>query len=232
MPPKQKASAGVSAAVQKVRRARYMEMAPPRTAPAANVPTAEVAPPPAAAEQAATSSPQPGAAVVDPALLKLYTESVLTALAENQPANREHADQDTPAQLVHGIVDTPVNSITGNCESTQSHFRSASMSITADIPKKVKAKIWAREYVQMEELLHETGDTPMMLSFDPEATLGLTLVPKPFKKTPLSIAQWSLAWNRFVAVLSEQQTNLAPQLAQHMELIMKIAQKKGELGFL
>ena len=78
---------------------------------------------------------------------------------------------------------------------------------------KVKAKIWAREYVQMEELLHETGDTPMMLSFDLEATLGLTLVPKPFKKTPLSIAQWCLAWNCFVAVLSEQQTNLAPQLA-------------------
>lgn len=170
--------------------------------------------------------------MVDPALLKLYTESVLTALAENQPANREHADQDTPAQLVHGIVDTSVDSITGNGESTQFHFRSASMSRTADIPMKVKAKIWAREYVQMEELLHETGDTPMMLSFDLEATLGLTLVPKPFKKTPLSIAQWSLAWNRFVAVLSEQQTNLAPQLAQHMELIMKIAQKKGELGFL
>ena len=58
------------------------------------------------------------------------------------------------------------------------------MSIIADIPMKVKAKIWAREYVQMEELLHETGDTPMMLFFDPEATLGLTLVPKPFKKTP------------------------------------------------
>ena len=96
---------------------------------------------------------------------------------------------------------------------------------------KVKAKIWAREYVQMEELLHETGDTPMMLSFDLEATLGLTLVPKPFKKTPLSIAQWSLAWNRFVAVLSEQQTNLAPQLAQHMELIMKIAQKRGKWAF-
>ena len=96
---------------------------------------------------------------------------------------------------------------------------------------KVKAKIWAREYVQMEELLHETGDTPMMLFFDPEATLGLTLVPKPFKKTPLSIAQWSLAWNRFVAVLSEQQTNLAPQLAQHMEFIMKITQKRGNLAF-
>ena len=79
MPPKRKASAGVSAAVQKVRRARYTETAPSRSAPAANVPTAEVTPPPAAAEQAATSSLQPEAAVVDPALLKAVTESVLTA---------------------------------------------------------------------------------------------------------------------------------------------------------
>ena len=71
----------------------------------------------------------------------------------------------------------------------------------------------------------------MMLSFDPEAMMGISLVPKLNKKGPMSISQWSLAWNRFVAVLTEQQPILAPKLAQHMELIMKLAQKRGKWLF-
>ena len=71
----------------------------------------------------------------------------------------------------------------------------------------------------------------MMLSFDPEAMMGISLVPKLNKKGPMSISQWSQAWNHFVAVLTEQQPTLAPKLAQHMELIMKLAQKRGKWLF-
>ena len=45
------------------------------------------------------------------------------------------------------------------------------------------------------------------------------------------ILQWSLAWNHFVTVLTEQQPILAPKLAQHMELIMKLAQKREKWLF-
>ena len=52
----------------------------------------------------------------------------------------------------------PRLSITGNntC-NTQSQFVSASISITADVPAKLKAKIWADEFVQLDELLLEQG---------------------------------------------------------------------------
>lgn len=110
--------------------------------------------------EAPSSSPQPGAAVVDPALVKAVTKSVLVVLAKTQPANRKHKDQDTPAQQVQEVVDISVNNITGNGESRQSLSRSASMWTTAAMPAKVKAEIWSREYVQIEELLKETGEPP------------------------------------------------------------------------
>ena len=61
--------------------------------------------------------------------------------------------------------------------------------------------------------------------------VGISLVPKLNKRGPMSTLQWSLAWNRFVAVLTEQQPALAPKLAQYMELIMKLAQKRGNWLF-
>lgn len=65
-------------------------------------------------------------------------------------------------------------SITGNntC-NTQSQFVSASISITADVPAKLKAKIWAGEFVPLDELLQEKGEKNMMLSFDPEALMSI-----------------------------------------------------------
>ena len=50
---------------------------------------------------------------------------------------------------------------------------SASISITADVPAKLKAKIWAVEFVPLDELLQEKGEKNMMLSFDPEALMSI-----------------------------------------------------------
>ena len=85
-------------------------------------------------------------------------------------------------------------SITGNkSRNAQYQFTSASIFITADVQNKIKVNIWGGEFVQLDELLQEQGEKTMMLSFDPKAMMGISLVPKLNKRGPRSISQWSLA---------------------------------------
>lgn len=62
------------------------------------------------------------------------------------------------------------------------------------ISAKLKPKIWASEFVQLDELLQEQGDRTMMLSFNPKA---ISLVPKSSKSGAMSVSQWSLTQHLF-----------------------------------
>ena len=157
MPPKCRASEGIAAAVRKVKR------------PAATITSADVQLSSARAQVAATSSmTQPAAATIDSALVEAVTKSILTALAAAQSTTTQQTDPAT--QQVNEVLGTAVLSITGNntC-NTQSQFVSASISITG-------------ESVQLDELLQEQGEKNTMLPFDPEAMMGISLVPKLNKK--------------------------------------------------
>ena len=45
------------------------------------------------------------------------------------------------------------------------------------------------------------------------------------------MAQWTTAWNRFTAVLTVKSPELAPALAHHMEVVLRIAEKRGDWAY-
>ena len=42
------------------------------------------------------------------------------------------------------------------------------------------------------------------------------------------MAQWTTAWNCFTVVLTVKSPELAPALAHHMEVVLWIAEKRGD----
>ena len=109
--------------------------------------------------------------------------------------------------------------VTGTLTAGNS-FVSASKSVTADIPSDVREKIWNNQYVSLGALLgqQERASKAKGTVADPEE--------------PTTLLAWSRAWNRFVAVLSQQHGNrLTVSLAQHFEVVHCIAEKNGNWSF-
>ena len=108
----------------------------------------------------------------------------------------------------------------------------ASIPIAAHIPIKVKEKIWANQFIRFHELLSpdawapSTTETEQHTSQEPAADKAGRQ--QNTKREPLTLAQWTTAWNRFIAVLTVKSPELAPVLAHHMEVVLRIAEKRGD----
>ena len=116
---------------------------------------------------------------------------------------------------------------------THNHlFVSASTPIAAHIPIKVKEKIWANQFIEFHELLSpypwapSTAETEQHTSQEPAADKAGRQ--QNTKREPHTLAQWTTAWNCFTVVLSVKSPKLAPALAHHMEVVLCIAEKRGD----
>jgi hypothetical protein len=104
-------------------------------------------------------------------------------------------------------------------EASGNKFVPHYMPIKHQVPPKIRQSIWAGEFVDMRCLLM-TRDEEESYTLRFNGT-GLTCVPLS-KKDPLSIE----AWNRYAALVAEQDSTLIVPLAQHMEKVLRLADKK------
>ena len=155
------------------------------------------------------------------------------------PSHPQPATPDAPAtatsQLhsapcaLHPLVDAAVADMAGKHNTTQSFFVSASSCVTSAISAKTKEQIWAKSFVDFSELL--TPKVQQRRSSAEQRSSLTATEQKDVKPEQLSIQSWSLAWNRFTAVLTQQEPTLSPLLAHHYEVVMKIHAKRGNWSF-
>lgn len=106
-------------------------------------------------------------------------------------------------------------------------FVSAAIGLPSLVPEKVKAKIWAGEYIDLQTLLPSKSQDSFRLEITGgEGTPTLQIMPNQ-QQAKLTLAIWIKAWNRFVAVLSLHKPHLTAGLAQHMETVMSLAEKQA-----
>jgi hypothetical protein len=119
-------------------------------------------------------------------------------------------------------------SFTGDVQ--QSSFVSVSIPVISQIPLKTKQSVWAGEYVDLHHLLAPASETEAYrLHVDEQAgNPAIRLVPQP-RTAPLTIAQWTKAWGRYVAVLTEarHEQGLTAKLTHHAEVVTSLADKKA-----
>ena len=95
---------------------------------------------------------------------------------------------------------------------------------------KLKAKIWANEYVDFGALLSSfPDDEKFVLSFNNDDRKSPSLCLEPSKPKPkfLSLGQWQTAFNTFVAVYTVKYPLKVAALLKYCEVVRDIANKSG-----
>ena len=109
----------------------------------------------------------------------------------------------------------------------------SSGKVTGEIaPCKIKQKIggWGgggEEFVDLQAMLSGSGEEAYAIQIgQTEGASSLQLVSQK-RSAPLTLPAWIKAWNRFCAILSEQDTSVTAGLAHHMENGLNLTDKKA-----
>ena len=121
-----------------------------------------------------------------------------------------------------------------NGSPPQSTFMSISVPLSSRVSAKLKAKMFANEYVDFGALLSSSPNNEGKYSLSrapskvsssrPQITLELLQNAKRIQ----SIQQWVSACNIFVSIYSEKFTAETPRLKKYCEVVRHLAQKAGD----
>ena len=117
-----------------------------------------------------------------------------------------------------------------NDKPSEVNFTSVAIDLEARVSAKLKAKIWANEYVDFGALLSSfPDDEEFVLSFNNNDGKSPSLCLEPSKPKPkfLSLGQWQTAFNTFVAVYTVKYPLKVAALLKYCEVVRDIANKSG-----
>ncbi|CAH3187510.1 unnamed protein product, partial [Porites lobata] len=116
-----------------------------------------------------------------------------------------------------------------NDKPSEVNFTSVAIDLEARVSAKLKAKIWADEYIDFRALLSSfPDDDKFILSFNNDGkSSSLCLEPSKPKPKFLSLGQWQTAFNTFVAVYTVKYPLKVAALLKYCEVVRDIANKSG-----
>jgi len=119
--------------------------------------------------------------------------------------------------------------------SGQIGFSSLALELGEGVTEKIKAKVWANEYLDFGLLL-SVAPSPDRYSISintstPSLGAQLTLEPSKPPKKITNINQWISAFNAFVAIYVVRFPHEAPKLMKYCEIVRDIAAKFGDWVF-
>ena len=116
-------------------------------------------------------------------------------------------------------------------------FSSIAVNLGARVNDKVKAKIWANEYVDFGALLsvapprEKFAVSMTSVNGDSSGQPQLTLEPFHTPKKVTNINQWLTAFNTFVSIYAEKASDDAPKLMKYCEVVRDLFFKSGDWLF-
>ena len=143
-----------------------------------------------------------------------------------QPTVVEDAASKEIAELTNAVAQ---GRLTFASEKPDDTFSSVTFDLESRVPDRIKAKIWANEYVEFGSLLsvapEESKYRLSVTHSQDQPSLCLEHV-KP-KRRSLSIDQWATAFNVFVAVYTIRVPNAISSLMKYCEVVRDAAAKQG-----
>ena len=145
-------------------------------------------------------------------------QAVQTALVATSTSGANPTE--APETLVSQAIESEVSAITTSAGQVitntgspgprpATEFRSVALRLATRVSSKIKAKIWAQEYIDLGSLLtispsnHSYSFSLKTNSDDSSPTPKLCLEPNDKPRHIYNISQWLTAFNTFVAVYSE-----------------------------
>ena len=233
--------------VKRPRAARPSTRAAKKSRPAGPPPEADVPP-------ERTSTPNSGminlnlealsatiSAAVQQAVQNAVTSTSTSVDSPSSVASTAQVSETVVSQAIESEVSTMTSTagqIPFNNEGTGSRpatdFCSVAISLAARVSSKIKAKIWAQEYIDFGSLLSlspSSNSYSLSLKANNEissVTPKLFLEPNEKPRRIFHISQWLTAFNTFVSVYTERFPQKAPQLMKYCETVRDISAKGGD----
>ena len=180
------------------------------------------------------------------------TASISTAVSQAvqaalTPTSGQIARQEGPQQQLNQVVSDEVSDIRATRTSGSQDvpllnegesnpkrvFTSIAVSLGSRVSSKLKAKIWAEEYVDFGALLsispqQEKYSLSMGRLTGSSRDPQLTLEPCHQPKKITTIDQWLTAFHTYVSIYCEKSTENTSRLMKYCETVRDIAQKPGD----
>ena len=182
------------------------------------------------------------AAAVAQAMVELQSNQPSTAVPENREVNNTTTCSESDAQ-VQGPVASALEHLAGehnlNLEVVRPRpvcmdFNSVAVPLDAQVSPKIKAKIWANEYIELGSLLNpRVGDSRYQLSVtqNDESTPTLSLEPTSKIKPITTVEMCTTAFQIFVAIYTSKFPQDAPSLMKYSEVVQDLAARGANCLF-
>ncbi len=178
------------------------------------------------------------------------SEAVKDAMAAQNQASVLPRDT-TAAQRVERVVEQEISAITSGTQGanppihvSNEHardqprqlFTSIGINLGARVSVKIKAKIWANEYIDFGALLSvappkEKYAFTMTSNAGTQGKTQLTLEPSQTPRKVTNIQQWLTAFNIFVSVYAEKLPSDASKLMKYCEVVRDLSHKSADWIF-
>ena len=147
------------------------------------------------------------------------------------------ANNATPSTNISGAINSVVEEITGErslVDRPTSKFTSVSVPLASRVSERIKAKIWADEYIDFARLLSAETES-QQYSFKVNGSSGsspvLSLEPTNKIRPITRFEQWQSAFEVFVAVFTERLPQSAPSLMKYGAVIRELASHSANWKF-
>jgi len=166
------------------------------------------------------------------------SETPATA-SESTAVSVEAAVSDQLALIISPTAGTTKPDSSGASSSLENSgklvFSSLALELGGGVTEKIKAKVWANEYVDLGLLLSVAPSPdryPISINTStPSLGDQLTLEPSKPPKKIKNINQWISAFNTFVAIYVVRFPHEAPKLMKYCEIVRDITAKFGDWVF-
>ena len=147
----------------------------------------------------------------------------------------ESSVQDEVSVLTQGTA-TEFTAQPLSLPSNSEPFASIAVALGSRVSPKLRAKIWANEFIEFGALLssspnHDIYSVCLTPSSSSSSQPRLTLEPRQPSKKIHTFLQWLAAFNIFVAIFSEKFPNETPRLMKYSEIVRDISSKPGDWYF-
>ena len=165
------------------------------------------------------------------------TDLVEMPVVESGSALSHPATASTPVAtaLSNVIGEGNVLQVSQSSQPALPHFHSVDVPIDANVSPKIKAKIWAHEFIDLGTLLSSgAGDTRYHLSVSsPQGSSlpTLSLEPSHKPKNIPNIDSWTSAFQVFVGVYTAKFPMDAPALLKYSEVVRDLAARGADWRF-
>ena len=150
------------------------------------------------------------------------------------PASTSHSA--TP--VVQQAVAQAVGQLTGAPHASPSkttQFISHSLPLAARVPDRVKAKIWANDYIDIGTLLNASVASEDSYVFKvlqgENGQPVVSVVPNEKRRTIQTIEQWTGAFQTFVAIFVEKHPEATPGLMKYSSIVRELAAQGANWRF-